>query len=66
MHACVQMLRQQPNKGDVFCAIFTGSAPGTTSLLGPTIETLTSLLNGPQSRLYKNVLLELCLTLPAR
>ena len=61
-----QVLRQQPAKGDVFCAIFTGSTPGTSSLLGPTIETLTSLLDGPQSGVYKNALLELCLILPAR
>ena len=66
---CAQVLRQQVAKGEALCAIFIGpTAAGVTtpSLLVPTIDTLSALLDGPRSAPYREALLELSLIMPCR
>ena len=43
-----------------------GGAAGTTPLLLPTLSMLRAILKGPRVGAHKDLLLELCLTMPAR
>ena len=61
-----QVLRQQINKGEGLCAIFTGSAGTAGPLLLPTVDTLGALLEGPRAGPYNAALLELILIMPCR